>query len=121
MFGTDMNEMDVQAIDLGDELWQGVKARLDLAPVVVGRPIAGERLRRRELHALRRVGDRFALRPLRGVDAPAQVDELLFRKIDGEGTDRVPSLRRGRGGSRGCRGSKAEGAGGCGRGEDGAP
>ena len=35
-----MNEVNVQSIDLGDELRQSVQSRLDLAPVVVCRPIA---------------------------------------------------------------------------------
>jgi hypothetical protein len=33
-----MDEMDVESIDLGDELRQGVKPGLALAPVVLGRP-----------------------------------------------------------------------------------
>ena len=41
---TDMNEMDVQPIDLGHELREGVQPRLALAPVVLGRPVAGELL-----------------------------------------------------------------------------
>ena len=53
MFRTNVNEMNVQSIDLGDELRQGVQFRLALAPVVVCRPIAREFLNRRELHALR--------------------------------------------------------------------
>ena len=48
-----VDEVDVQPVDLGDELRQGVEPRLALAPVVVRRPVARERLRRRELHALR--------------------------------------------------------------------
>ena len=55
--------------------------RLALAPVVFGRPIARELLHRRELHALRCIRDRFPLRPLRRVDAPAQLGELRFRNI----------------------------------------
>jgi hypothetical protein len=34
MLRTNVNEMDVQPIDLGDELRQGVKLRFDSAPVV---------------------------------------------------------------------------------------
>ena len=36
----DVDEMNVQSIDLGDELWQGVQPRLHLAPVVFRRPVA---------------------------------------------------------------------------------
>ena len=38
----DVDEMDVQPIDLGDELRQRVQPRLDLAPVVFRRPVARE-------------------------------------------------------------------------------
>ena len=53
VFRTDVNEVNVQPIDLGDELRQGVQLRLDLAPVILCRPIARQRLHRRELHSLR--------------------------------------------------------------------
>ena len=39
--------MNVQSIDLGDELRQGVQFCLDLAPVILCRPIARQRLNRR--------------------------------------------------------------------------
>ena len=48
-----VNEMDVQTIDFGDELREGIQAPLALAPVVFCRPVAREFLHRRELHALR--------------------------------------------------------------------
>src|SRR5882724_788913 len=60
MFRTNVNEMNVQPIDLGDELWQGVQSRLHLPPVVFRPPIACECLNRRELHALRCIRDRLA-------------------------------------------------------------
>ena len=87
MFRTHVNEMNVQPIDLGDELRQGVQFRLDLAPVVLGRPIAREFLNRRELHALRLIRDRFPFRPLGRVDAPAEVGEGLIRHLGTEGAD----------------------------------
>ena len=48
-----MDEVDVQAVDLGDEAREGVEPRFALAPVVLVRPIACELLDRRELHSLR--------------------------------------------------------------------
>ena len=57
MFRTDMNEMNIQPIDLGDEPRECIQFRLDLAPVVVGCPIAREGVNRRELHALRCIRD----------------------------------------------------------------
>ena len=93
MFRTNVNEMNVQPIDLGDELRQGVQFRLDLAPVVLCRPIARERLNRRELHALRCIRDRFPFRPLGRVDAPAQFGEFRFRNIHMKRTNRVLVIR----------------------------
>ena len=42
-----VDEVDVQPVELGLELWQRVESRFTLAPVVLGRPEAGERPRRR--------------------------------------------------------------------------
>ena len=89
VFGTDVYEMYVQSIDLGDELRQGVEFCLDLAPVVLCRPITSERLSRRELHALGCIRDRFSFRPLCVVDAPAQLGEFRFRHMDFERTNRI--------------------------------
>ena len=94
MLRTDVDEMDVQPIDLGDEMRVGVQLRLHLAPVVICRPMARELLHRGELHALRRVGNRFAIGPLRRGDAPAKLGDLLLRDIDGEWSDRIASARR---------------------------
>src|SRR5688500_2229109 len=55
--------------DLGDELRDGVKPRLALAPVVLGLPVARERLHRRQLHALRGIFDGLLLGPARGREA----------------------------------------------------
>src|SRR6185295_16629608 len=62
-FRTHVNEVNVDPIDLGDELRQGVELRLALAPVVLGTPVAREFLNRRELHALRLIRDDLPLRP----------------------------------------------------------
>ena len=88
---TNVNEMNVQPIDLGDELRQGVQSRLALAPVVVCRPVARELLDRRQLHALRLIADGFLVRPSRGLDPAAQVGERLFGDTR-RGTDESPFL-----------------------------
>ncbi len=59
--GADVDEMNVKLVDLGHEVRQGVEFRLALAPVVVCPP--GR------------------------VYAPAQLGDLLVRKIDTEGAD----------------------------------
>src|ERR1700757_1074629 len=68
--------MNVESIDLCDELRQGVQFRLALAPIVISPPIARERLGGRELHALCGIRDRFPLRPLCCVYAPAQFSQF---------------------------------------------
>jgi hypothetical protein len=73
-----VDEVDVQPVDLGRELRQRVQSRLALAPVVVRRPVARQRLHRGELHALRPVVDELAGRPARRFDTTKQLNELLL-------------------------------------------
>ena len=84
---SNVDEVDVQTVDLGHELRQGVQPCLAPAPVVLRRPVARQLLRHRERDALRLIGDGLLLRPARVHDAPAQVDERCFRNVDVEGTD----------------------------------
>jgi len=56
MFRTNVNEMNVDPVDLGDEVRQGFQLRLALAPIVLCRPIPREFLNRRQLHALGLIG-----------------------------------------------------------------
>src|SRR3989449_8087444 len=88
-FRTDVNEMDVQPIDLGDELRIAIELRLDLAPIVFRRPIAGELLHRRERHALREIGDGLFFGPPRRFDPLAEIREVLVRGVKLEGADGV--------------------------------
>jgi hypothetical protein len=79
MLRANVNEMNVQPVDLGDEVRQGVQPRFDLAPFVFRRPIASEFLDGRERHALRCI--RFPVRPPGRVDALAQIGKFRFWKI----------------------------------------
>ena len=99
MLGADMDEMNVQPVDLGHEVREGVELRLALAPVVVGRPVAGECLHRRQRHALRVVGDRLAIGPARRCDPATHVVHRLLRDVDLEGSDRLVIGRRARRGN----------------------
>ena len=100
---THVDEVDVEPVDLGGELRQGVELRLALAPVVLRRPVAREVPERRERHALRRVRDGLLLRPPRGVDAPAKIIQLCVGGVVGEGTDRGAAVGLARGlGEDGC-------------------
>ena len=108
MLRANVNEVDVEAVDLGDELRQGIQLRLRLAPVVAGAPIFDERLELGELYALRLVIDRLAVGPARRGYAPAKLVDLVLRDVDGEGADRASSPSR-----RAQRpGKQADGAGG---------
>ena len=86
MLRADVNEMNVESIDLGDEVRHGVDLRLALAPIVRARPILRELLYRRQLHALRCIRDRFPFRPLCRVYAPTQFGKFRFRCVVAEGT-----------------------------------
>jgi hypothetical protein len=94
MFRTNVNEMNVQAIDLGDEMRQRIQLRLAPAPIVISPPIAREPLNGRQLHALRFIRDRLPFRPSCRANAPAQVGKLLLRNVDAEGTDGIARGRR---------------------------
>src|SRR5439155_19399275 len=86
--------MNVEPIDLGNELWQGIQSCLAPPPVIIGRPIPRERLNEGELHALRRIVDGFLLREPRRRDAPAQIDQILLSSLE------ATWANRGRGGCR---------------------
>src|SRR5260221_7442358 len=73
--------MNVQSIDLGHELRQGAHFRLDLAPVIICRPIARQRLNRRELYSLGSICNSFSFWPLCRVDASAQFGQFGVRNI----------------------------------------
>ena len=87
VLGRDVNEVDVHAVDLGRELRQRVQLRLGLAPVVLGFPVTGELLDRRQLNALGPICDQLLGGPARPGDAVAQLGELLFRNVDVKGPD----------------------------------
>ena len=81
VLGTNVNEMNVELIDSGDEVRQRVQFRLALAPIVLRRPVVREFLNRREPYALRVIPDRFALGPSRRGNAPAQIGQVGARKF----------------------------------------
>src|SRR5205823_7250883 len=74
-------------VDLGLELRQRVQSRLAPAPVVIGCPVTGELLHRRQLHALRPIGDELPAGPARRIDATAQLVQILFRNVDAKRSD----------------------------------
>jgi len=83
----DVDEVDLDAVDLGRELRERVELRLRLAPVVLVGPVACELLHRRQLDALRPVFDELLAGPARRGDAPMQVVQLLPWNLEAEGPD----------------------------------
>ena len=79
-----VDEVDVQPVDLGDELWDGVEPRLALAPVVLRLPVASDRLDRLQLHALRWAVDGLLFGPAGGSDACPQVFQVRLGDLDRE-------------------------------------
>jgi hypothetical protein len=103
-----VDELDVDAVDRGDELRQRIEPGLDLAPVIARFPVANQRLQPGQLNALRGVADRLAVGPARGPEAPAQIGDRSLGNIDAEGPYLVAlrcgaSVRRGRRKGRGRR------------------
>jgi hypothetical protein len=94
MAGADVNEMNVEPVDLGHEVRQGVQPGLASAPVVICRPVAREFLNHRQRNALRIIRDRFPLGPLRRVNAPAQFGKLRCRDIHPKRADSGPAAAR---------------------------
>ena len=82
VLGANVDEMDVQPVDLGDEVRDGVQPRFARAPVVLGRPVASQVLHERERHALRVVLDGLLLGEARRGDARAQVLEVRLGNLD---------------------------------------
>ena len=114
MFRTNVDEMNVQPVDLRGELRQGVQFSLDLAPIVIGGPIACELLNHCKLHALRLICDGLPFGPLRRGDAPAEINQCRLWNVDVvERTNCNVAFSRLRHllcnqaeGTRGCRGGK---------------
>jgi hypothetical protein len=93
VLGTNVDEVNAEPVDLGDELGERVQRRLAPTPVVLGRPIASEFLNHRERHALRLIVDRLLLGPLRGRDASTEVVQGLVWNVDLERTNLGCGLR----------------------------
>ena len=91
-----VDEVDVEPVDLGDEMREGVEPRLEPSEVVLVGPVASELLHRRQLHALRLVCDGLLLGPARRLQAPTQLVDPFLRDFDPERADRRTFNRSGR-------------------------
>src|SRR5215204_2982617 len=114
VFGTHVNKVNVQPVDLGDELRQRIEFCLALPPLVIGCPVLGEFLNRRELHALRFICNCFPIGPQGRRDAAAELDDCMVRNVDVERPDRLAASSRSK-----VRSEDPECARGCGSSEEG--
>src|SRR3954464_4057839 len=87
MTRTDVDEVDVHPVDIGDELRKRVQLRFRLPPVVAFAPVPDELPQPVQRHALRLIG--FLVRPPCGGDAAAEVLERRLRHLSFEGQYRV--------------------------------
>ena len=96
-----VQEMDVDAVDLGDVLRQRVQPRLACAPVVLGGPVADQLLDRGQLHALLPIADQLLARPAGRRQAQTKREQLFLGDRDAERADRgavdLPGLLGGHG------------------------
>jgi hypothetical protein len=110
-----VDEMDIESVDLGQELRQGIQSGLGIPPVLGRSPVTREVLHRGQPDALGLIADSLTVGPPCRDDAPPEICKILFRNIDAEGTDArtfVCRSRRAKGqvespcGRRGHRGSR---------------
>src|SRR5262245_8274768 len=87
MWRANMQEVKVEAFNLGAVLGKAVEPRFAEAPVVVCAPVLDERPEFGEGHALRPVGDSLALGPANARQALPQIVECALRSAIGEGAD----------------------------------
>ena len=95
----DVNEVNVEPIDVGDELRVRIQLRLCLSASVLLPPVACELLHRRELDPLRRIHYCLAVGPLGRDDPATQIHERFVGRFERERANRrvTAQLRRGSG------------------------
>ena len=82
VLGANVDEVNVQPVDLGNELRQRVQLRLALTPVVAISPVVRELLRRLEGYTLRLISNRLLIRPPRGRNPRPQIFKIRLRSLD---------------------------------------
>ena len=77
-----VNEVNVEPVDLGHELGEGIQVRLAGAPVVVRHPVVRELLDHGERDALGVIRDGLLLGPVRGRDPSTKFVQRFIRDVD---------------------------------------
>ena len=99
--GSLVDEMDVQAVDLGGEVVEPVQCGLAGAPVVLVGPVGRQILGVVQRDALGPVLDALGLGPSGPVQSLFEVVEIGFGNCDAEGADLSHASQSARGRSRG--------------------
>ena len=84
----DVDEVDVETVDLGQELRERVQPGLEPAEVVVVAPVPDEFPHSRQGHALRLISDGLLIGEACRRQASTQVVEVFLENADLEGADR---------------------------------
>ena len=87
VLGANVDEVDVEAVDLGLELRKGVQLRLAVSPVVIRSPVANEFPKLRQLRPLRLICNRLGVGPARRLEAAAEICDVLVGQVRAEGPD----------------------------------
>ena len=112
-----VNEMDVQAVNVGDEVGVGIELGFGPAPVMLVLPIIQQLLHGGQIYALAGVVHGLAFRQPGLAQAQAQIGQRRFREADPEwpdqsagrsgcqrGGEEADHTRRSRGGEQGAAG-----------------
>ena len=83
-----VEEMDIEPVDLGDKLADGIETRFAAPPVIFDPPIGDQFPERRQPRALRPVVDRFFLGPAGLVEPVGKRHQLVFGNGEFERADR---------------------------------
>lgn len=84
-----MEEMNVEAINLGLKLAQRIQPRLAGPPIIMVPPMLDQRANIRQLCALAPIVDQLCLGPARAINPLVQIDQIRLGNIEGKGVDSV--------------------------------
>lgn len=78
----DVDELDIDPINRGNEFRQGIQLLLGLTPIILASPVANQFLDTLELDALGDIADSLLIRPTRVRDPLAKIVELRLRDMN---------------------------------------
>ena len=87
MRGPDVQEVNINAVDLGQALTKTVELPLAAPPVITRTPVVDESLDERQGRTLRPVIDQFGVGPAREFEPSPQIVKTLWFDREREGND----------------------------------